>query len=312
MVRAIVSLAVVVLAVGCGGSDTGPGGGIDASVGGGMPCVPACGGATPFCQDGVCVADCPGAEIACDGMCIDASSDPTNCGRCGEDCGAAGVCDNGICSCPADTMSCPDGCVDVMTDRNNCGFCENDCNAGEECIGGTCVCAAGTTDCGGGVCADVSFDPLHCGMCGMACADVQMCRDDSCECRPGTLPLGDGCVNPEANPASCFEWPDGTPATCEGATPLCEDGVCVADCSGGRESCGGGCVDTNTDPQNCGDCGEICAVNEVCSNGDCREFAVAVGCDTCPCDACGGDNCCAYPGGAPGHNICVDGDCPAP
>jgi hypothetical protein len=30
------------------------------------------------------------------------------------------------------------------------------------------------------------------------------------------------------------------------------------------------CVNFQTDPLNCGDCGNVCAVNQVCMNGDCR------------------------------------------
>ena len=42
-----------------------------------------------------------------------------------------------------------------------------------------------------------------------------------------------------------------------------------ADCSAPTESCGGACVDTLSDPDNCGECGRACAASEVCDAGEC-------------------------------------------
>ncbi len=41
----------------------------------------------------------------------------------------------------------------------------------------------------------------------------------------------------------------------------------VVSCDGGQVSCGGKCVDTSTDPQNCGGCGVVC--NTQCTAGVC-------------------------------------------
>jgi hypothetical protein len=38
-------------------------------------------------------------------------------------------------------------------------------------------------------------------------------------------------------------------------------------CTGGKTSCGGACVDTSTDPMNCGGCGVVC--NTTCTGGVC-------------------------------------------
>jgi hypothetical protein len=40
-------------------------------------------------------------------------------------------------------------------------------------------------------------------------------------------------------------------------------------CSPGETPCAGSCADLNSDPSNCGNCGEQCLLGESCSNGNC-------------------------------------------
>jgi hypothetical protein len=40
-------------------------------------------------------------------------------------------------------------------------------------------------------------------------------------------------------------------------------------CDGGKVVCGGACIDTKNDPENCGCCGNACAFNEACGGGKC-------------------------------------------
>ena len=76
----------------------------------------------------------------------------------------------------------------------------------------------------------------------------------------------------------------------------CAGGVCVADC-GGLDRCGDACVDFDTDPLNCGGCGDNCSRDQICVAGNCRDFGPALGCTMCPCAACTGDTdqCCTHP-----------------
>ncbi len=108
-----------------------------------------------------------------------------------------------------------------------------------------------------------------------------------------------------SDPANC-----GSPGNaCTGG--VCSGGTCTADCGAGLTRCDGACVDLSSDPLSCGDCGNSCDGNQVCSNGDCRDYRPATGCTTCPCDtACTGDfrSCCPYPGTT--DLICIDGACP--
>jgi hypothetical protein len=141
----------------------------------------------------------------------------------------------------------------------------------------------------------------------MTCAADQYCISGECACRPGLTDVGGSCVDLQTDPDNC-----GAAANaCTGATPDCADGTCVSGCPGGTESCGGACVDLSSNPLHCDSCDSGCGTDEICANGDCREFRPGVGCSTCPCEtACRGDfsQCCVYPGRST-DVVCVDGDC---
>jgi hypothetical protein len=169
------------------------------------------------------------------------------------------------------------------------------------------VCGANELDCGGG-CADITSNVDQCGACNTQCRDDELCTGSHCECRPGLVRMGQDCVNPDTNPAACGP----SAIACSGQTPRCENGACVAQCSGNFDTCGNSCVNADSDPEHCGGCGNACANDEVCVQGNCESFDAAVGCAACPCSSCGGgDACCEYPG-ATVQRICVNTDngCP--
>jgi len=98
----------------------------------------------------------------------------------------------------------------------------------------------------------------------------------------------------------------------------CEAGACKStQCSAGLTQCNLGnnryaCVNTATDPLNCGGCGQGCNQDEVCVGGACVEYAPAAPCTTCPCtpictDYYGASQvCCAGLGLNVAEPICVD------
>src|SRR5262245_39174828 len=47
---------------------------------------------------------CAQGQAACDGVCIDVTGDPVNCGACGTVCEAQQVCRDGACDCPDDPI----------------------------------------------------------------------------------------------------------------------------------------------------------------------------------------------------------------
>lgn len=302
------------------------------------------------CQNGECVTIVCGGACANDDECPDFrncvcnDAQGTCCTRncrgkiCGSD-GCGNTCGNGcedgqVCNadgtaCLCTAESCPDGCC--SNGPGNPGTCHasgnatcglngaecRDCTPGTVCdSAGICTCTPET--CAGGCCdgeAGACFSPPtadHCGVNGetcFACPAVETCLIAICD------PVA-GCTAQEANNQQ-------TPG-CDGPGELC---------------CSGFCHDLQTDPDNCGFCGNVCNENEICANGKCACQHVTCGLEvccpygetcsplnTCPCrdtsDCPGGLQCCGASAGVDGTctecchpgqcqtQICVEGECP--
>jgi hypothetical protein len=139
--------------------------------------------------------------------------------------------------CPQNTQSCGGQCVNIKTDPANCGSCGKACSPGWSCAFGFCKldCDAGATACNG-KCVDTSSDMNNCGGCGNSCFD--------------------GGIFIDAGDAG-------------GGSTQCLQGACTLVCSGGLKKCNGDCVDTMSDTNNCGQCGNACSGNQTCVNGLC-------------------------------------------
>ena len=72
-------------------------------------------------------------------------------------------------------------------------------------------------------------------------------------------------------------------------------GKCGQKCSSGDVCCQGNCVSSSsfqTNPENCGSCGNLCGSRQYCCQGDCLTSSVKGG-NTCACTtACGTQSCC--------------------
>jgi hypothetical protein len=81
---------------------------------------------------------------------------------------------------------------------------------------------------------------------------------------------------------------------------VCSAGKCAPTCSADTTSCGGACVETNVDRDNCGGCGTTCDAGEECVAGKCQ-LACQTGLLECAND---------YPDGGTdaslGAQVCVD------
>ncbi|MCS6858668.1 MAG: hypothetical protein NZM37_13200, partial [Sandaracinaceae bacterium] len=143
-----------------------------------------------------CDPPCPFDRTCCGRSCVDLSSDPLHCGRCGSACLSGQECRGGRCTLSC-TVSCPPGTT-CVGDRCLCGSGPGarECTSSEACCGGVCTdlntvanCGAcgrtcqATDQCCNGVCRNVRNDLEHCGECGRSCLPTgDRCVDGSCRC----------------------------------------------------------------------------------------------------------------------------------
>lgn len=73
---------------------------------------------------------------------------------------------------------------------------------------------------------------------------------------------------------------------------FCDDGICANPCGGGETSCGGDCVDLQSNENHCGSCDNDCSEDEECNGGTCE----------CIAECCGDADC-------DGLLSCVEGVC---
>jgi hypothetical protein len=94
---ATVTLFIAMIAGACGGTASLDFPGPVASA----ECAAACSGATPFCDQGSCVAACAPGLTLCASACVSTKTSNRNCGACGHACEVGEVCSLGACECPA-------------------------------------------------------------------------------------------------------------------------------------------------------------------------------------------------------------------
>ena len=151
-----------------------------------------------------------------------------------------GVPDGGGIICGAPLTVCGLDCVNTQADPRYCGDCNTACAIGYVCDAGNC------TDAG-----DCREDAA-------SCSGFTYCEESTGECLPGCTESGQ----------------------CTGDNQACDPGIHDCICAPGFELCEAGCVDTQGDPNFCGDCSTSCASGDVCQvgicldPGDCRTIGV--------------------------------------
>jgi len=215
------------------------------------------------------------AEIGC------ATEDCTSgCLQPGEFCGNDGLC-----------------CLNAECHLGNCRSCAP---AGEACSSGTQCCDGGT--CTNGICT---------GGFGTQCTDSAGCTEGeclnyTCRCPSGDRICNGVCTpNDEQNCGNCG-------ITCD-AGEICYLNQCQCDPqSNTPDSCGGECVDTQTDERHCGFCNRQCLTgNKECIGGACTCGPGLTECNGTCYDTdtsqqhCGGCNTLCNPG----TEVCNGGSC---
>jgi hypothetical protein len=256
-----------------------------------LTCGHGCPGTT--CNDSACTNTCAQGFVDCnhnvvDGCEVNPASDPSNCGNCGIACGFQLDCVKGYCVCPVGTADCDgdkeNGCeTDVTSDKTSCGACGKACAAGQACMGAQCQCAVGFLDCNDSA-ADGCEAPVtandSCGSCSLDCGAHGLCvAAGECGCAPGYLNCDGepGCETSVSDPAHCGSCSVSCPAN----LPTCDGTQCTDGC-GGLTLCGGSCVDTATDPENCGGCNKPLGENQTCVAGKPTCAAGFADCDAAP------------------------------
>jgi hypothetical protein len=187
-----------------------------------------CGKQARTCTDGVLSA---WSACAGEGECAPADTQGCDTTGAAETCGMD--CTWGACDCPKGQLACAGACV-ADDDLKHCGACEHDCTALDH-VSGSTTCDAG-----------------KCHLSGSACAagwgDCDGNAENGCE---ANLTVADTC-------GACDH-------TCSGSKNKCAKGAdgyaCVSSCPDtAAVACTlSSCVDVQTDPNDCGDCGNSCA-----------------------------------------------------
>ena len=116
---------------------------------------------------------------------------------------------------------------------------------------------------------------------GTAARDLGVCSGGVDGLLTGPQPgdLGDWHATAVPTPATLTGTTGGAPAA-----PPTTAAPAGGGCATGKTSCGGTCVDTQSDPNNCGACGTVCPANQSCIAGACLQTGCPAGQVSCSAD----------------------------
>ena len=226
---------------------------------------------TDSCQSGTCTGSNPVTCTASDSCHLAGTCDPTS--GCSNPAASDGTACTGTDHC-FQSYACATG---TCTGSNPVT-----CTASDQCH------AAGTCDPTSGSCSNpAATNGTRCND-GNACTQSDSCQSGTCT---GSNPVactatdqchGAGTCNPATGACSNPNAPDGTTCgTADGGQPLiCTAGACGAEatCTSSQTLCSGVCVSTQSDPGNCGSCGNRCASGFSCAAGTCASPGVMASC----------------------------------
>jgi hypothetical protein len=175
---------------------------------------------------------------------------------------------------------CGDSCVDLQTDLGHCGACGKPCNtgAGEICRDGKCTaaCPPSSTRCMD-KCVDTSVSLANCGMCGKQCGPTEICAKGTCaptcEAVGYTTCAGMNGMLDAGGATSCVDVTSDS-NNCGACGNKCAMGACTNGvcCPTGQTGCNGKCASLQADANNCGTCGTVCGMTAPnCVVGQCSK-----------------------------------------
>jgi hypothetical protein len=207
-------------------------------------------------RDGNCTGDaqCTSPAVCCGNKCVDLQSSLTDCGNCGNVCGAQNAavrCLSGVCqlTCGSGFADCnanpKDGCeTELVKSVKNCGSCGKACtaaNASNLCLQGQCQlmsCESGFGDCDAqlstGCEVDLKSSVIHCGECGHKCEvtnGAAGCFKGLCTVASCSANFGDCDSNPQTGCETDLTSTDEHCGQCDtacGAGFRCRQSKCLA------------------------------------------------------------------------------------
>jgi len=217
------------------------------------------------CNEGACYCK-DGYEATAAGTCIPATAPAAGTGNTGQN-------QQYSCADHPGMTACDDGYCWWLTEDNHCGSCGNACPIDQACTNGQCVSktaqtngnSPSQTDCNGQQNVDLMTDNVNCGACGIVCDGCKPCVQGSCQYQVGVCGYctqNNDCAGLPTPPifiAAHLTW------VCKNTG---EQNACMPVCQKGFTLCGSStCVNTQTDANNCGSCGNAC--KGTCTNGKC-------------------------------------------
>jgi hypothetical protein len=310
----------------------------------GEPCLSSAECCSGGCVNNACSATCPAGTTDCGSGCVDVTSDPKNCGACGNVC-PSGTCTAGACGAPMPT--CTDGIKNGNETGVDCGgtcpLCATGqtCLVNSDCLTNACqafqfICVASQcvdnrqdgaetdVDCGGGTCAacvvgqkctvDSDCASNACDVVTQTCVASQ-CADQQKDGTETDVDCGGPVCAACATSKKCLLDTDCTSNACDAAALVCVTNQCIDHRKDGTETdvdCGGS--------NSCARCaiGQLCLVDADCSSNACSAITntcVPSQCADARQDGAESDVDCGGPTCAPcsvGQKCNTNFDCMAP
>ena len=228
------------------------------------------------------------------GSCLGGTCVPQPC-----DSGQTQSCNTGLLGiCATGTQTCSSGtwgpCVQTVSPQTeSCNGIDDDCDGqvdngatcdnGQVCQGGQCVPSSGCTTaaecpgtdtdcqtrtCVNGVCGESNASSGT--SCSGVCIDANTVQTCMCDGNGNSFTSEVSCGAYACSDGACLTICNGD-QDCVGGS-ICQSGVCSQSCPANEILCGDVCVNSSTDKNNCGACGNVCNLPHAtgaCSNGTC-------------------------------------------